>query len=56
MAMNKGPACKDCPANSGVYSPEECIGCDGSRSCDGEVVYHKRFNGESEPPIYERRY
>lgn len=52
--MNRGPACKDCPARNGAYSPEECMGCDGSRSFDDKVIYTKKFDGESNPPIYNR--
>jgi len=53
--MNRGPACKDCPANGGQYSPEECMGCDGTKSCDDKIVYAKKFQGESKSSIYERR-
>lgn len=53
--MNRGPACRDCPASTGAWSPEECIGCNGGKSCDGKVDYGKPiFQGESERPRWSK--
>jgi hypothetical protein len=34
MYGNNGNGCKDCFVNTGVVSPDECIGCDGQTSCN----------------------
>ena len=54
--QNRGPACKYCPASKGGWSPEECIGCQGNRTCDDKVDFGEPiFQGESEPPLYRRK-
>lgn len=52
--MNRGEGCKDCLANGGCVSPEECMGCNGQVSCNHDYFpksydhYGKRIDTPKE--------